>query len=311
MNIQQFQYVLAVVDSENFGLAAEKCFVTQSTLSTMINRFETEIGVKVFNRKTKPVSITKEGDIIIERLRVVVNEIDVLKNTLQEIKGEMVGDLKIGIIPTIAPYLLPLFVNEFSEMFPKVKILVKEMTTSKIQKSILQRDLDIGILALPLHQKELLEYKLYNEPFLVYDCTDDKRQAALSASELNYPKMCLLEEGHCLRTQVYDICELSAKSKVQNKNFKFESGSMDTLIKITESRQGMTILPYLASYHLSDQSKKNLINFKVPVPVRTIGLVTHQFFVKNKLQKSLVEIIEKAVKPLIPEVDKERVVNPV
>ena len=113
MNIQQFQYVLAVVDSKNFEDAAERCFVTQSTLSTMIGRYEDEIGVKIFNRKTKPVSITSEGVKIIDRLRIIISEIESLSNVVQELKGEMVGELKIGIIPTVAPYLLPLFLSKF------------------------------------------------------------------------------------------------------------------------------------------------------------------------------------------------------
>ena len=171
MNIQQFQYVLAVVDSKNFEDAAERCFVTQSTLSTMINKFEAEIEMKIFNRKTKPVTITQEGQKIIDRLRIIVNELAELSNVVQEVKGEMVGELKIGVIPTLAPYLLPMFINQFSEKFPKVKLIVQEMTTEQIKQSLLVRSLDIGFLALPIAHKELNETSLFNEPFLVYDCS--------------------------------------------------------------------------------------------------------------------------------------------
>ena len=167
MNIQQFQYILAVVDLKNFESAADKCFVTQSTLSTMIGRFEDEIGVKIFNRKTKPVSITTEGELIIERLRIVLNEIDALNNVVQELKGEMVGNLKIGIIPTIAPYLLPLFLPEFASRFPAIKISVREMTTAQIQQALRIRTIDLGILALPLHDDSLEEISLFSEPFLL------------------------------------------------------------------------------------------------------------------------------------------------
>ena len=135
MTIQQFKYVLAVVDLKNFEAASERCFVTQSTLSTMISRFEDEIDVKIFNRKTKPVSITLEGEQIINRLRIVIHEVESLKNVIQELKGEMVGELRIGVIPTVAPYLLPLFLTKFASRFPKINIIIKEMTTTQIQEA--------------------------------------------------------------------------------------------------------------------------------------------------------------------------------
>lgn len=311
MNIQQFQYVLAVVHSKNFQLAAEKCCVTQSTLSTMINKLEDEIGIKIFNRKTKPVSITSEGEKIIERLRIIVNEIDQFDNLVQEIKGETVGNLKIGIIPTIAPYLLPLFINEFADKFPKVDIEIKELTTEQIQKNLLLRNLDIGILALPLEHKDFNEFPLYKEPFLVYDCTGNKIEGHLSPTDLDFAKICLLEDGHCLRTQVYDICQLSEQYVDRNMNLRFASGSMESLIKITESRKGQTILPYLASRSLTDISQKNIFQFKKPVPVRSIGLVTHHFFVKKSMKKALEEIIKNSVVDIIEGIEAYNVIKPI
>ncbi len=310
MNIQQFQYVLAVVDSRNFELAAEKCFVTQSTLSTMINKLEREIGVKIFNRKTKPVTVTEEGAKIIDRLRIIVNEIDILGNVLQELKGEIVGDLKIGIIPTVAPYLLPLFINEFAAKFPQVNIQIRELTTPQIQDRLLKRELDIGILALPLEHKELSEYPIYDEPFLIYDCTNDRQSKKVSPSDLQFSKMCLLEEGHCLRTQVYDICELSQSHIDPSVNLKFESGSMESLIRITESREGLTILPYLAYDALSSEAKVRTNEFIDPVPVRSIGLVTHKYFVKKGLMKALLGLIQSEVSKLIPNSKSTKVVAP-
>ena len=310
MNIQQFQYVLAVVDSKNFEDAAEKCFVTQSTLSTMINKFEKEIGIRIFNRKTKPVSITKEGEIIVTRLRVILNEIGLLENVFQELKGEMIGDLKIGVIPTIAPYLLPLFIHEFSERFPYVEIHVKELTTHQIQTKLLNRELDIGILALPLNNKELTEIPLYEEPFLLYDCSGEMEMGPVLPKDLNFSKMCLLEEGHCLRTQIYELCELKEKYGVSTSNLKFESGSMESLIRITESRKGITVLPYLAYKDLSEAAQQNIRQFAAPIPVRSIGLITHKFFAKKGLKTALIETIQSAVSPLIPEEEGANVIEP-
>ncbi|SHI65264.1 transcriptional regulator, LysR family [Mesonia phycicola] len=310
MTIQQFKYVQAVVDLKNFEAAAEKCFVTQSTLSTMINKLENEIGIKIFNRKTKPVSITAEGEQLIQRFRIINSEIDALKNVIQELKGEMTGEIKIGIIPTLAPYLLPLFLNDFANKFKQVKIIVKEMTTAHIQDALKIRDLDIGILALPLADKELDEIELFSEPFLVYDCTEEKRAKKVSLDSLNYAKICLLQEGHCLRTQVQEICELSAKLTTQDVNFEIESGSMDSLLKITKIRKGITIIPHLATLDLNEEELQRLIEFKNPVPVRQVGLVTNKFFVKKKLLIELKNLINMAVDGLIPEIQEQKSIKP-
>ncbi|MEL4307120.1 LysR substrate-binding domain-containing protein [Joostella sp. CR20] len=311
MNIQQFQYVLAVVDSKNFELAAEKCFVTQSTLSTMIGKFEDEIGIKIFNRKTKPVSVTSEGNAIITRLRIVLNEIDQLGNLVQELKGEMVGELRIGIIATVAPYILPRFLPNFVQQFPKVKTIVKEMTTDQIHEELKNRSLDVGILAIPLGDNELEEHKLYTEPFLLYDCRDDFETDLVSANDLDYSKLWLLQEGHCLRTQIYQICNRSNSSSGTDLNFEFESGSMDSLLRFTKANKGKTIIPYLASLDLPPESKQRLVAFKEPVPVRSIGLLTNKFFVKKQLMTALQKSILDSVSDLLPSTGTIQIVDPV
>ncbi len=305
MNIQQFQYVLAVVDLKNFEAAAEKCFVTQSTLSTMIGRFEKEIGIKIFNRKTKPVSITVEGEEIIKRLRILASEVDALNNLVQELKGEMIGELKIGIIPTVAPYLLPLFLTNFAEAFPKVKIIIREMTTSEIQKALKIRSIDVGVLALPLEDDMLNEVDLYSEPFVLYDCSEGDITSKISVNDIDYSKLCLLQEGHCLRTQVQRICDLSDQYTNRDENFEFESGSMDSLLRITRARKGMTILPYLATTDLSSVIQQRLVEFDKPIPVRKVGLVTHKFFVKKKLLAELKLLIQNSVIEHLPQKNSE------
>lgn len=311
MNIQQFQYVLAVVDSKNFETAAERCFITQSTLSTMIGRLEEEIGIKIFNRKTKPVSITIEGEKIIERLRIIDNEIGQLDNVIQELKGEMVGELKIGVIPTIAPYLLPLFLPKLAQKFPLVKIIIKEIPTAQITESLKNRSLDIGILALPILDNELTEQELYIEPFLIYDCRANKSISKISINNLDYSKLWLLQEGHCLRTQVSHICERSNQSLNNELNFEFESGSMDSLLRFTKFNKGMTIIPFLASIDFPSKDKKNVRTFKRPVPSRSVGLLTHNFFVKKRLSSELKIIIQDAVLELIPVVKETEIINPI
>ena len=300
MNFQQFNYILALVKLKHFEAAADSCYVAQSTLSTMINKCEDEIGIKIFNRKTKPVSITAEGVQIINRLRIIQKEIDALQNVIQELKGEMIGELRIGIIPTTASDLLPLFLSKFASDFPEIKMIVQELTTFEIQKALKNRTLDVGILAIPLNDDELIEFDLYSEPFLFYDCSASKLKSAIAIQELDYSKLWLLEEGHCLRTQVQNICELSDKNQEKNVNIEFKAGSLDSLLRFTRASNGVTILPYLASLSLSKSEQKKLVPFKLPTPVRSIGLVTHKYFVKKKLLNQLQVTICQVVAPLIP-----------
>lgn len=311
MNIQQFQYVIAVAEFRHFQEAADKCFITQSTLSTMIGRLEEELGVKIFDRKTKPVSITKEGKLVIEKLRIIIKDVDELKNMVEEMKGSISGELQIGIIPTVTPYLLPLFLSEFAKKYPKVKIVVQEMTTTRILEALKKRTLDIGIAAIPLVDNELREEPLYQEPFMLFDCLSSEQRKQSSVQQIDFKHLWLLQEGHCLRTQVEQICELSNTSAENVFNFEFKAGSMDSLIRFTKSNNGITLLPYLSTLDMNQEDKKRLSNLEAPVPVRSIGLIVHQHFVKQKLLGGLKEIIISSTKGLLPEVEQKRIIDPV
>ena len=297
MNIQQFQYVLAVAELKHFEQAADKCFITQSTLSTMIAKLEAEIGIKIFDRKTKPVSITRDGEEIIDQLKVILKEINTLDYKIQELKGEMAGELRIGVIPTVAPYLLPLFLTKFASKFSKVHIRVQEMTTSAIQIALKNRSLDIGIAAIPLEDLALKETSLYDEPFLLFDCfsTNNNEKSKAAIKDIDISHLLLLEEGHCLRNQVKQICNLSKKRSRDILNFEFSAGSIDSLIRFTKTNKGITLLPQMATLDLSVADKKRINTFAPPVPVRSIGLVVHRHFVKKRLLSELGQIIRDSV----------------
>lgn len=298
MNIQQFQYILAVAELRHFEQAAEKCFISQSTLSTMIGRFEDEIGIKIFDRKTKPVSITQEGKEILFQLQIITKELDALKNKVQELKGEMIGELNIGIIPTVAPYILPLFLKEFSLQFPKVKTIVQEMRTTEIQQALKNRTIDIGIAAVPLEDSELIEQTVYNEPFLLFDPSSEIKNNEIEIKQIDYERLLLLEEGHCLHSQVVQICNLSHHTK-KAAHFEFRAGSIDSLIRFTKANKGLTLLPYLATIDMNEDDKKHLRTFSNPVPIRSIGLLTHRHFVKKRLLTTLQNIIQNTITPLL------------
>ena len=311
MNIQQIEYVLAVVDLKNFKLAAEKCYVTQSTLSTMIGKLERELDLHIFDRKTKPVTITKEGEVIVQHMRKVKYEVDALKTVVSDLKGKLEGEITLGIIPTIAPYLLPLIYKDFDSKLPDVAVKIREMTTDQITESLKNRTIDLGILALPIEDKDLLETKIYDEAFLVLDCTLNPKTTKATLQDLDYSKLCLLEDGHCLRTQVMKICELSLLHSSTKNNFDFQSGSMDSLLRITKSRKGLTIIPELAKHNLKLSRMETIRRFREPSPARSIGFVSHKYFVKRKLQHKLKAIIEDNVIPLLSPVNPQNIVKPI
>lgn len=293
MNIQQFQYILAVTEFKHFETAAEKCFISQSTLSTMISKFEDEIGIKIFDRSKKPVELTLEGSVIVEQLKIISNNIEQLQEISKEIKGEISGKLKLSVIPTIAPFLLPLFLQDFASQFTDLNIVVKEETTEEILKKIKSREIDIGIVSIPLMDKEITEIKLYDEPFLLYD-THGISKGKVSISNSISERLCLMEEGHCMRTQMLELCNVSRKKSKPILNFEYRAGSIDGLIRFVKSNKLTTLLPYLATLDFTDKEKKFLSTFKPPVPCRTIGLVVNRNFAKKKvLEKLKNNIVEK------------------
>ncbi len=304
------QYVLAVVELRHFERAAERCFVTQSTLSTMIGKFEEEIGIRIFDRRTKPVTITREGREIVEQIRHIVKEIDLLDYKIQALKGEIKGEFKMGIIPTVAPYLLPLFLLEFVKAFPDVKFSIEEKNTAEIQNELKRRRLDIGIVAIPLEEPDLVELPLYSEPLLLFDCHSGKGAEKREVGELDYSRLILLEDEHCLRSQVEQICALSKRQWPLASNFEYKAGSIDGLIRFTKSYQGMTILPKMAALGMPESDRSCLFSFQPPVPVRSIGLVVHKHFVKRRLLEELQKSICRSVEGMFSGEEDAMVLKP-
>ncbi len=296
MNIQQFEYVLALADTRHFETAAERCFVTQSTLSTMIAKLESELGIIIFDRKRKPLAITAEGQMLIERMQIIVREIAQLNEVGREIKGEVKGELTIAVIPTIAPFLLPLFLQSFASKFPSLKILVRELTTAEIIRQLKLRDLDIGIVSTPLLDIELVEHKLYDEPFVYFDA-GKKYPKMVSADRVDLRNLVLLEEGHCMRTQVLHFCDIKRKPVSNRLNFDFKAGSIDSLLRFVRSNQAATLLPYLATVEMPLRDLNRISRLTGHEPYRSVGLVVHRHFVKKRLLELLQqEILEKISK---------------
>lgn len=311
MNLRQINYILAIAELKSFVKAADKCFITQSTLSTMVAKFEDEIGIKIFDRDKKPVCVTKEGKKLINQLKIISKEFDVLDEISQTVKGELSGELKIGIIPTVAPFILPEFLDGFIKKFPNIKFWVSEITTENIIELIKKRELDIGILAIPLEDQMIKEIPLYNEPFVLYDCSHKVNTKYANLDNIDFDKFWLLSEGHCLNTQVKRICDLENKESITGINFDFKAGSIESLVRFVRKNKGITLLPYLACLDFPKRELNKITYFHSPIPVRTIGLAVHKHFVKTRILELLQsEIINKIVPLLNLKKHDEFIVSP-
>jgi LysR family hydrogen peroxide-inducible transcriptional activator len=293
MNLQQFEYVIAVDTYRHFAKAAEKSFVTQPTLSMMIQKLEDELGVKIFDRSKQPVIPTREGEEIILRARQILADVNRLQEYAKEVKHEISGQLRMAIIPTLAPYLLPLFLKSFVEEYPLLKITIRELVTNDIISELLNGHIDIGILATPLHEPKLTEHPVFYEEFFAY--TDQAEKLAdkkyILPKDIDLNRLWLLEEGHCLRNQVFNLCELKKKD-VQSDRLHYEAGSIETLKNLVDHHQGITILPQLATLDLSKKQQLKIREFAAPKPVREISLVVNKNFPRTNIIKAVKNEIE-------------------
>ncbi len=294
MTLQQLEYVIAVENHRHFAKAAQACFVTQPTLSMMLQKLEEELGVIIFDRSKQPVVPTEIGYLIIEQARKILKETAQLREIIETEKESLAGELRIGVIPTLAPYLLPLFLKSFSEKYPQIRLHIFELTTDSIIQKLKKDMIDIGIMATPTGDKELFETPLFQEEFVVYAAKNEGilEKKYLLANDIDVNRLVLLEEGHCMRAQVINLCELRQVSN-QISNVFYESGSIETLKNLIELHEGITILPELALRNFTPEQFENIRYFKEPAPVREISLVTYRAFVKKRLAEALYnEILE-------------------
>ena len=242
MTIQQLEYIVALDECRHFVKAAEKCFVTQPTLSMMIHKLEEEWGLKLFDRTQQPVIPTKEGEEIIKLAKAAILKTRFIKEYIDGLKGELKGEIQLGIIPTLAPYLIPLFLAEFIKSAPFLKISIREMITPQIIAAIDAGTIDVGILATPVNEPSLSEHPLFYEEFYAYASSDEKlpKKKYLLPKEIKIDRLWLLEEGHCFRNQVFNLCQLK---KQEPSSFSYEAGSIETLINLVDHNKG--VIPLL------------------------------------------------------------------
>lgn len=298
MTFVQLEYIVAVDTWRHFATAAEHCFVTQPTLSMQIQKLEEELDVKIFDRSKQPVVPTEAGIEIIEQARTIIAGRNNLLENIQHKKRTVTGELRIGIIPTLAPYLLPLFVQPFTKKYPEVRLVVHEMMTELIVTRLREGKIDAGILVTPLQEPGIRELVLFYEELMVYVSRKNKvyQKTYVLPQDIDPNKLWILEEGHCFRSQIANLCELQKISK-ESSQFDYEAGSIETLRRMVEMNDGITIIPELATLDMPQRQTQLVRHFKKPAPMREVSLVVHRNFVK----KSLIDVLKNEILATVPE----------
>lgn len=299
ITLTQLEYIVAVDTFRHFGKAAEQCFITQPTLSMQIKKLEEDLGVIIFDRSKQPLIPTDIGQQLVEQARVVLTQAEELKNIIKEHKNEVSGLLRIGIIPTLAPYLLPLFIGNYKRTYPNITIKVEELTTRNII-SLLHKDLiDVGILVTPLHEEKIVEKPMFYEEMMIYANANHSihQKEEISPKDIAAPDIWLLSDGHCFRNQVINLCSYMGGAS-GDLPFHFEAGSLETLITIVEKEGGLTLIPELATFEMRDERKKNVKSFTSFKPLREVSLAYSRHFAKHKL----INLLWRQIKDMVPPV---------
>ena len=295
MTLQQLEYILAVNQFRHFAKAAEYCRVTQPTLSAMIQKLEEELDTRIFDRSQQPVCPTPVGIHIIEQAQNILVQANRIKNIIEEEKHSLTGTFKLGILPTVAPYLLPRFFPQLMKKYPDLDIRVVEMKTNDIKKALQTGEIDAGIVASLAGMEELQQTPLFYEQFFAYVSREDAlfNNEVIRTSDLNGEQLWLLDEGHCFRDQLVRFCQMKSARASQ---LAYHLGSMETFMRMVESGKGVTFIPELAVLQLGDAQKELVRSFAIPCPTSQVVLLTN----KNFIRHTLLEVLVKEIKLSVP-----------
>lgn len=291
--ITQLEYILAVHRTKHFGRAAKECFVSQPSMSAQIQKVEDEIGIIIFDRSKKPILTTDVGEKFVEQAKIILREHKKIFDISKD-EEEISGNFHLAVIPTLAAYVIPLFIQSFSKKYPKVDLKISEFKTEDIISSLYDDQIDGGLLVTPLYDEKIMEKVIFYEPFYVFTSKNHPfyQRKSIKDNELDVENIWLLEEGHCFRDQVLRICSLREKKKKLD-NVTFNSGNLETLINLVRNENGYTLLPDLATKYLTNYEKKSqLKNFKKPIPTREVSIVYSRSFLKEPIIKALHQEIQ-------------------
>ena len=294
MTLQQLEYIVAVYRTRHFVKAAEACGVTQPTLSAMIQKLEAELDVKLFERSSQQVVPTPIGKVVVEQAWKVLNRARKLKDIVAEEKKSLTGTFRLGILPTIAPYLLPRFFPRLMRENSSLEIRVVEMKTADIRRSIDRGEIDAAVMVDTGDLDDYALTTLFYEQFLAYVSPSDQLSAkkSIKTSDLSNELLWLLDEGHCFRDQLVKYCQLKAAKTSQS---AYSLGSIETFMRIVENGQGVTFIPELATMQLTPTQKELVRPFAIPIPTREVVMATSKAFVRQSLLNMIVGQIRNSV----------------
>ncbi|MGB4838575.1 MAG: LysR substrate-binding domain-containing protein [Saprospiraceae bacterium] len=290
MNIQfaQLRYFVALASTKNYSEAACQCNVSQPALSMAIRKMEEDLELMLIDRKNNPISLTEKGELIAAQAVKILEELSVLEKMASDLhQDKLKGSLTFSIIPTLAPYIIPLFVEKFSQLFPDIELIIEEETTKSIIQKLKSSETDAALLVTPLDEKSLITHPIFYEEFYVF-AHDKMNKSYILPEDIDFKHLWLLEEGHCMRDQMIKLCELR---NLENNKIKYNAGSIESLMNITESMGGMTIIPELATWNLTPERKERVIPFVEPTPVREVSLIHHKFTTKLRLIQTVLNTI--------------------
>ncbi len=284
MNLQQFEYLIALDQFKNFSKAADACFITQATMSTMVKKLEEELGIVIFDRKANPLCTTDSGKEVIVEAKKILEHVQRIREKASNLNIEIEGEINLGIIPTISSSLLHRLLPDLLDKYPNLHFNIEELTTKTIIQHLKSGRLDAGVISTPIDNSEMEGQVLYYEKLMVYGHIESNRKY-LSPEDLTYHQMWLLKEGHCLREQIIDLCSLEPGNIKQN--ISFQPNTFDSLLNLVDKFGGLTLLPELYYKDLDKERKSKVMQFDAPYPVREVSLVYYRPFVKQRILQML------------------------
>lgn len=300
ITLTQLEYIVAIDEYRHFATAAEKCFVTQPTLSMQIKKLEDELGVIIFDRSRQPVVPTDLGARLIEQARMALASAGRIKEIIKEEKQVVEGSLRIGIIPTLAPYLLPVFIGNYIRKYPAVKVVVEELVSEEIIRRLKHDLIDVGLFVTPYQDDKIVENPVFYEEMLIYAHPQHEllKQKEISLKDIATPEIWMLGDGHCFRDQVVNLCAMSG---IQHNTlpFEFESNSLETLMRIVDMEGGFTLIPELALHYMPEEKKRQVRAFTGHKPLREVSVIYSRHYTKQKLIRLLCEEIRAVVPPVM------------
>lgn len=296
MTIIQLEYLLAVANCGSFSQAAELCFVTQPSLSMQVKALEEELGVILLDRSKKPVVPTEAGEVVLEQAREALRTFNYIREAVSELKGETAGKLRLGVIPTIAPYVMHRFLPTFVREYPKVELEISEMKTADIIEALKKDRLDAALVAGGTCGEGILEQDLFNDRFHIYVSPENPlyERSNIRIEDIDLKDLVILSPGNCLRDQIIELCQARRDLPA---HFSFESGSLETLMRIVDCTQSVTVIPEMCVDFIPRDRRDRVKQLAKGNTSRKISIAVRRTYVKSSIIKALSEVVVRCAAP--------------